>query len=110
MTTAFNRRTYFARESAAKSAATPTLKNEMESSHGVRYSELHRLTCFNLIRMHMVDPMHFLFLGIAKYVFVTWINMNILDSNKLVALDNKMVKIKLPVDVVRITGTIQESL
>ena len=66
MTTAFNRRTYFARESAARSAATPTLKNEMESSHGVRYSELHRLTCFNLIRMHMVDPMHFLFLGIAN--------------------------------------------
>ena len=36
--------------------------------------------------------------------------MNVLDSNKLELIDNKMVKIKLPVDVGRIPGNIQESL
>ena len=60
---------YFARETL--SAATPTLKNEMESSHDVRYSELHRLLYFNPISMHVVDLMHCLFLGIGKCVFVT---------------------------------------
>ena len=82
----------------------------MESSHGVQYSEFYRLLYFNPIRMHVVDPMHYLFLGIPKSVFVTWINMNILHSNKPELLDNKMVKMKLPVDVGRIPGNIQKSL
>ena len=64
----------------------------MHSSLGVQYSELRRLPYSKPIRMHMVDPMYCLFLGIAKCGFVTWINMNILDRNQLKLIDNKMVK------------------
>jgi hypothetical protein len=38
------------------------------SKHFVRWSELYRLPYFNPVRHVTVDPMHCLFLGIAKWI------------------------------------------
>jgi len=38
-------------------------RNTMEKATGVRYSEVFRLPYFDPVRMHVVDPMHNLFLG-----------------------------------------------
>lgn len=43
---------------------TQTERESLSSMYGVRYSELHSLPYFDPVRMHVVDPMHNLFLGI----------------------------------------------
>ena len=65
----------------AKNAKTATERSHIEQSHGVRYSELLRLPYFDVIRHHTVDPMHNLFLGIAKHTTKTWKELNILKKS-----------------------------
>ena len=51
---------------------------------GVRWSELLRLPYFDPIRFLTVDPMHCLFLGIAKWIVKRiWIEEGILTSDSL---------------------------
>ena len=87
-----------------KSGKTPTERKELSSKYGARFSELHRLPYFDPVRMHTVDPMHNLFLGTANHVFVTWIDLGILDEEKLKKIDNSMDLIKVPTDIGRIPG------
>ena len=44
-----------------------TKAKKKESELGVRYCELLRLPYFDPVRMLVVDPMHCLYLGVAKY-------------------------------------------
>ena len=88
----------------ALNAATQTKRQEIEKANGSRFSELHRLSYFDPVRMHTVDPMHNLYLGTAKHVFLTWIDMGILTPAKLKEVDEKMGKIKVPSDIGRIPG------
>lgn len=88
-------------------AANANTKSECEKrqrEHGARYSELHRLPYYDPVRMHTIDPMHNLYLGTAKHVFKTWIEIGVLTSDKLECIDNKMKKVKVPTDVGRIPG------
>ena len=50
---------------------TATDRTRMERKNGARYSELLRLRYFDVIRFHVVDPMHNLFLGIPKHTTET---------------------------------------
>ena len=52
---------------AAKEATTASAQVKIEQSYGIRYSVLLTLPYFDVIRFHVVDPMHNLFLGIAKH-------------------------------------------
>ena len=52
----------------------------------------------------IIDPMHNLYLGIAKHAFVTWINIGVLTSKNLSEIDARMNNIKLPTDYGRIPG------
>ena len=54
--------------------------------------------------MHTIDAMHNLYLGTAKHVFVTWINIGVLSSENLNEIDARMNNIKLPTDIGRIPG------
>ena len=51
---------------ATLGAKTKTELTTLESEEGVRYSELYRLSYYDPIRMHVVDPMHNLLLGEAN--------------------------------------------
>ena len=50
-----------------KLAQNLTEEKELEQKYGVRYSELSRLSYYNPIRCHLVDPMHCLLLGQVKH-------------------------------------------
>src|SRR5437868_11593137 len=51
---------------------------------GVRWSELLHLPYFNPVRFVTVDPMHCLFLGIAKWIVKRiWVDEEILTINTL---------------------------
>ena len=78
----------------------------MESLHSLRYSELLRLSYFDPIRGHAVDPMHNLFLGTAKHVFSVWIQLRILNEDKVKAIDNFMKELVVSSKIGRITKSI----
>ena len=86
----------------AKNAPTPTERFRIEKQHGARYSELLRLPYFDVIRYHTVDPMHNLFLGIAKNSIITWKDLNIISSANYSELQAKVDAIKPPPKLGRI--------
>ncbi|KAL5506437.1 hypothetical protein EMCRGX_G008072 [Ephydatia muelleri] len=47
-------------------------KKELQRTWGVRYSELIRLPYLDLVQFRVVDPMHNLLLGTAKYMMSVW--------------------------------------
>ena len=55
-------------------------QESIEQNYGVRYTELNRLSYFNVVRIHVVDVMHAIFLGTTKKVFKTWIEIGVLDE------------------------------
>jgi len=86
-----------------KNATTLSLRSELESSLGIRYSVLLKLPYFNPIRGHTVEPMHNLLLGTAKHVFCVWIQKEILNNEKLKQIDDHLSEISCPSEVGRIT-------
>lgn len=93
------------REQAEKirNAINGTSKSELESKYGIRDNELLRLSYFNPIRGHAVDPMHNLFLGSAKHTFSVWIQSGILTDDKIKSIDKMMNEMTVPSEVGRIT-------
>ena len=88
---------------------TKTSVREKKSEYGVRYSQLFRLPYFDPIPCHAIDPMHNLLLGIAKHTFVTWVETGVLSEDKLLILDTKIAKLKLPTDINRIFKNISST-
>lgn len=87
-----------------ENAKTLTERKALEKEYGARYSKLHDLPYFDPITMHVIDPMHNLFLGTAKHVFIKWIEKGILTNSKLNLIDERMNCIKVPSKVGRIPG------
>ena len=56
----------------AKAATTKQSRVDIEHEAGVCYSQLLRLPYLDVIRSHMVDPMHNLFLGTSKLMLSLW--------------------------------------
>jgi hypothetical protein len=70
---------------------------------GVRWSELLRLPYFDPIRFLTVDPMHCLFLGIAKWIVKRiWVDENVLTPDVLKSIQRKMNQVQVPADLGRI--------
>jgi hypothetical protein len=78
-------------------------RNAHFKEHGVRWSELLRLPYMNPIRFAVVDPMHCLFLGVAKWIIKSiFIGQNKLSMEKLRIAQKRMDDINLPSDLGRI--------
>jgi hypothetical protein len=70
---------------------------------GVRWSELLRLPYFDPIRFLTVDPMHCLFLGIAKWIVKRiWVDEKILTPEVLKKIQRNMNQFHVPADLGRI--------
>ena len=73
----------------------------------MRWSELLRLPYFDPIRFITVDPMHCLFLGIAKWMVKRiWVDLGVLSFNSLDQIQRKMNEFQIPADLGRIPGKI----
>ena len=58
---------------------TQAARDRIERKYGSRFSSFMKLPYFDCVRFHIVDPMHNLFLGTAKYmVKKVWLNDEIL--------------------------------
>ena len=61
-----------------QNTTTATERRRIERENGARYAELLRLPYFDVVRFHVVGPMHNLFLGLAKRTTETWKSLSIL--------------------------------
>lgn len=74
---------------------------------GIRWSELLRLTYFDPIRFITIDPMHCLFLGIAKWIVKKiWVDEGVLTPDVLKKVQKKMDEFKVPSDLSQIPGKV----
>ena len=75
--------------------------------NGVRWSELLRLPYFDPIKFIVVDPMHCLFLGIARWIVKKiWIESEVLSTNSLKIIQQTMNEFQIPADLGRIPGKV----
>jgi len=75
--------------------------------NGIRWLELLRLLYFDPIQFVVIDPMHCLFLSIAKWIIKwIWVNEKILTQSALRSIQKKMNEIQIPSDLGWIPGKI----
>ena len=106
----FNRSDWTSRTDAAhresvkevQKCQTKTTRTKKESDVGCRYSVLLDLPYFDVVKMHIVDPMHNLFLGTGKHMIQIWIKHNILSASNFESIQTFVDQITLPSDVGRI--------
>ena len=63
--------------------------SRMSRLYGVHFSALCNLEYFDCVRFHVIDRMHNLFLGSAKYVFKLWAE-NVFSKDQLEELSKKI--------------------
>lgn len=83
-------------------------KQKLDSKHGVRYTELLRLPYVNAISSFVVDPMHNLFQGTAKYMFKTIWKYK-LTGQDLQEIQDIVDNVTVPTSFGRIPRTIKSS-
>ena len=112
----FNRDTWSPRTEAKHCAdvlrlshcTTVTARNGLESKLGCRYSALLNLPYFNPPVMLAVDPMHNLYLGIAKHHLKRiWISMGLLNDSQFTRIQDRTDKILVTPNIGRIPLKIQ---
>ena len=86
---------------------TRTERTKAESNFGCRYSVLLDLPYFDPVRMLIIDPMHNLFLGSAKYFTQNiLVNNAFLDNHKLEIIQKRLSSISVPFDIGRLPNNI----
>ena len=99
--------THKAKAYTSKEASTASAQIKIEQSYGIRYSVLLSLPYFDVIRHHVVDPMHALFLGIAKHTVKVWRDLDIITLDHLSIMQEKVDNMIPPPKVGRIPRKIQ---
>ncbi len=77
-------------------AKNDTEQGKLETKYGCRPSEMLRLQYFDPIRMNVIDPMHCLFLRLAKTFFRKLVEKQILTDEKLADLERNVKSIFNP--------------
>ena len=92
------------REMSTKYLGCSTLRarKAIERSSGLRYSVLSELSYFDPPRMTIVDPMHNLLLGTAKYILGVWKELGFLSSNNFSEIQHLVDSFVAPADIGRI--------
>ena len=90
-----------------KECDTDNARKRHVSETFVRQSEIYQLPYFDPVQFLVVDLMHCLFLGIAKWIVTRlWIEEGRLTSDHLEIMQERANKIKVPTDIGRIPNKI----
>ena len=90
----------------SKQAPTATAKRSLESQHGARYSALLDLPYFDVVRQHVIDPMHKLFLGLAKHTVSIWKDKYWTRNSDTESIQEVVDRFQVPSDIGRIPSRI----
>ena len=89
---------------------TKTALRKMESKLGCRYSSLLKLPYFDAPTMLVIDPMHCLFLGLAKrFVKKVFVGQNVLSQTDFDTIQRRVSALSVPSDIGRIPNKIQHN-
>lgn len=91
------------------SEVTKTGKAAAESRYGVRYSVLLALPYFDPVHFTVIDVMHNIYLGTGKHMLELWIEKELLTKEKLIQIDSRINKFRVPADVGRVPSSISSS-
>ena len=78
------------------------LKMQGENIHLKLWSIGLKCIISSILILFSFDPMHCLFLGIAKWIIKLWINEGILTPPNLALMENRAKNMQIPVDIGRI--------
>ena len=85
---------------ATMTCHTKTSRERKEAEVGCRYSCLLQLPYFDAVRMLIIDPMHNIYLGTAKYILHgVWIKRNVISSNDVKNINEKIISWVIPPEV-----------
>ena len=82
-----------------EAANTQTEKVRLQKKYGAQYSELCRLPYFDIIRNHVIDPMHNMYLGTAKHMIKVWKESGLLRQEHLPVIQQKLDEMNVPYGV-----------
>ncbi len=88
-------------------ATCSSQQKKLERTLGARYTELLGLPYYDCIRFVVIDPMHNLLLGTAKYLFHKWIQLGLLKQDQLKMIQDHIDEIIAPPDIGRIPNKIE---
>ena len=91
-------------------AQTKVERMRIEQEYGARYSVLFELPYYDAIRFAVIDPMHNLFLGTSKHLMTIWKDSEILTKTDFQAIQQKIEKINVPLDIGRIPYKIESGM
>ena len=78
-------------------AASADRRKELWKEWGIRYSELLKLPYFDIIRYHVVDPMHNLLLGTAKHMISVWKDEKLITNDHCIQMQEIIDEIKVAI-------------
>ncbi len=87
------------RDSVGKTldCSSKTARERKESELGCRYSSFLQLPYFNAVRMLVIDPMHNLYLGTAKYIFNrVWLKRGIINTESIKTINQRILYLIVP--------------
>ena len=85
-----------------KYAKTLECRHKIEREFGLRFSELLRLPYFDTVRFSVVDPMHNILLGTAKWMMTIWKTKGLITHPQLDEIQRLVDSFITPSDVGRI--------
>ena len=85
-----------------KSSKTLTERQKNQKELGAHYSELTRLDYFDIIRNHVIDPMHNIYLGTAKHMMKVWRQLKIIKDEHLPVIQERVDELRVPTGIGRI--------
>ena len=94
--------THIRQAMTAKDAKTASERHSIQRSYGCKYSTLLELPDFDVVRFHVVDPMHNLFLGLAKYTTKLWREVGAIDNHDYAIIQDRVDSMVVPSKVGRI--------
>lgn len=77
-------------------AKTPEDRFRLEKNNGTRYSELHRLKYFDVVKQTVIDPMHNLLLGTCKRMVDCWKKQGFFSNDNLKKMQHLCDDVQLP--------------
>ena len=90
-----------------RSACSTSERVSVQRQTGVKYSELLLIPHLDIIRSHVIDPMHCIFLGLAKHTVQTWKDKGILQPKDFNIMQEKVNMVLPPSKIGRIPRKIE---
>ena len=68
-----------------------TNAKQFEATYGYRYTHLLELPYYDSVKHHVIDPMHCLFLGVAKHMWKLWaVRMELFSAKDLAIINERL--------------------